>query len=58
MATPLDIGLIAKFDIIFPFLLVMVLVYAFLSRTEWFKEKQAFAFFMGIIKRKVTVCQA
>lgn len=55
MATPLDIGLIAKFDIIFPFLLVMVLVYAFLSRMDWFKEKQVMAFFIAFLLAIMTL---
>jgi uncharacterized membrane protein len=55
MATPLDIGLIAKFDIIFPFLLVMVLVYAFLSRMDWFKEKQAVAFLIAFLLAIMTL---
>ncbi len=55
MATPLDIGLIAKFDILFPFLLIMVLVYAFLSRMEWFKEKQAVAFLIAFLLAIMTL---
>ncbi len=53
MATPLDTSLLQKFDIIFPFLLVLVLVYVALSRISWFKDKQAFcfviAFALGIL---------
>lgn len=53
MATPLDTSLLQKFDVIFPFLLVLVLVYVVLSRISWFKDKQAFcfviAFALGIL---------
>ncbi|MBD3304557.1 hypothetical protein GF343_05415 [Candidatus Woesearchaeota archaeon] len=41
MATPLDIGLLQKFDVIFPFLLILVLGYVVLTRISWFKENQA-----------------
>ncbi|MBD3361569.1 hypothetical protein GF358_02125 [Candidatus Woesearchaeota archaeon] len=55
MATPLDISLLAKFDIIFPFLLVMILVYAFLSRLPAFKEKQAVAFLIAFLLSIMTL---
>ncbi|MEM4239634.1 MAG: hypothetical protein QXM31_01110 [Candidatus Woesearchaeota archaeon] len=55
MATPLDIGLLQKFDVIFPFLFVLVIVYAVLSRTEWFKEKQALAFLLAFVLAIMTL---
>ncbi len=39
MATPLDFGLLQKFGVIWPFLFILVLIYAILSRIEAFKEK-------------------
>jgi len=55
MVTPLDIGLLQKFNVIFPFLFILVLVYAILSRTEWFKEKQAMAFIIAFILAIMTL---
>ncbi|MBW3004364.1 hypothetical protein KY310_00845 [Candidatus Woesearchaeota archaeon] len=47
MATPLDIGLLQKFDVIFPFLLILVLGYVVLTRISWFKENQAICFIIS-----------
>ncbi|MBW3001944.1 hypothetical protein KY338_02150 [Candidatus Woesearchaeota archaeon] len=47
MATPLDIGLLQKFDVIFPFLLVLVLGYVVLTRISWFKENQGICFIIS-----------
>jgi len=47
MATPLDVGLLQKFDVIFPFLLVIVVVYVALTRISYFKDNQAFAFIIA-----------
>jgi len=55
MATPLDIGLIAKFDLIFPFILVLVVTYAFLAKVGWFKEKQAIAFIIAFLLAIMTL---
>ena len=55
MATPLDIGLLQKFNVIFPFLLVFVIIYAILSRLEWFKEKQALALMIAFILSLMTL---
>lgn len=41
MATPLDISLIRQFDVIFPFLLIFVMVYAGLSFMKAFKDNKA-----------------
>jgi cytosine/uracil/thiamine/allantoin permease len=49
MATPLDIGLLQKFDVIFPFIFVLVIVYAVLTRTDWFKEKQGIALILAFV---------
>ncbi|MCK4521157.1 MAG: hypothetical protein KAU20_01195 [Nanoarchaeota archaeon] len=40
MATVLDLGLLQKFEIIFPFLLVFVIVYAILSSTKFLGENK------------------
>jgi cytosine/uracil/thiamine/allantoin permease len=55
MATPLDIGLLQKFDVIFPFIFVLVITYAVLARTEWFKEKQGIAFLLGFVLAVMTL---
>jgi cytosine/uracil/thiamine/allantoin permease len=55
MATPLDVGLLQKFDIIFPFIFVLVIVYAFLTRTEWFKEKQGIALMIAFVLGVMTL---
>jgi hypothetical protein len=55
MATPLDVGLLQKFDVIFPFIFVLVIVYAVLSRTEWMKDKQAIAFILAFILAVMTL---
>ena len=48
MATPLDIGLLQKFDLIFPFLLILVIGYVVLTRIKIFKENQALAFILSL----------
>jgi len=55
MATPLDITALKQFSGIFPFLLVLVLVYAVLSMTDWFKEKKAWAALIAIIAAFMTL---
>src|SRR3989338_4089470 len=55
MATPLDVGLLQKFDVIFPFIFVLVIVYAVLARTEWFKEKQGIAFMLAFLLAIMTL---
>ena len=55
MATPLDVGLFQKFDVIFPFIFVLVLVYAVLGRTEWLKEKQTVAFLIAFVMAVMTL---
>jgi hypothetical protein len=55
MATPLDIGLLQKFDVIFPFLFVLVIVYALLTRTEWMKDKQGIAFLLAFVLAVMTL---
>src|SRR5574342_1248800 len=49
MATPLDITALKQFSGVFPFLLTVVLVYAILSMTAWFKEKKTWAAMIAII---------
>ncbi len=55
MATPLDVGLLQKFDVIFPFIFVLVVVYAILSRTEWLKDKQTMALIMAFVLAVMTL---
>lgn len=47
MATPLDVGLLQKFDVVFPFLLIIVVTYVALTRINYFKENQAYAFIIA-----------
>ncbi len=46
MAAPLDIGLVKQFEVIFPFIFMLVVVYTVLVMTPIFKEKKTVA---GII---------
>ena len=55
MVTPLDIGALKQFSGVFPFLLVLVLVYAILSQTAWFKEKQGMAALIAVIAAIMTL---
>jgi len=48
-ATLLDITALQQFQGIFPFLLVLVLIYAILARTDMFKEKQGIAALLAFI---------
>lgn len=49
MATPLDISVLQQFNSLFPFLLILVLVYVILSQVEWFKEKTAIAAIIAVL---------
>lgn len=49
MATPLDIGILQNFSIIFPFLLVLVLVYAVLTMTKVFGDNKGIYAFLAFI---------
>ncbi len=55
MATPLDIGLLQKFDVIFPFLLIIVLGYVVLTRISWFKENHAIALVISFALAVLTI---
>ncbi len=55
MVTPLDISALQQFSGIFPFLLVLVLVYAVLARTDWFKDKQGVAGLIAFIAAVMTL---
>jgi len=49
MATPLDLGALAAFDKVFTFILVGVLVYAFLSKVDYFSgDRKIFAAIVAI----------
>jgi hypothetical protein len=54
MATPLDIGLLQHFDTVFPFIFVLVIVYAVLSNIM-FKDKQAIAFILAFLLAVMTL---
>ncbi|HLC32441.1 MAG TPA: hypothetical protein VJJ82_01305 [Candidatus Nanoarchaeia archaeon] len=49
MATPLDITVLQQFSGIFPFLLILVLVYVVLSQMEWFKDKTSIAAIIAVL---------
>jgi membrane-associated HD superfamily phosphohydrolase len=55
MATPLDITALKQFSGVFPFLLTVVLMYAILSMTAWFKEKKTWAAMIAIITGFMTL---
>jgi len=55
MATPIDVGILAKFNIIFPFLLILIGSYVFLSKTSWLKDKQSMAFVMAFVIALMTL---
>lgn len=47
MVTPLDIGLVQVFQIIFPFLFVLTVMFAFLTRIAPFKDNPVYAAIMA-----------
>lgn len=47
MATPLDIGLVEMFQIIFPFLFILTVTFAFLTQIKPFKENYVYAAIMA-----------
>ncbi|PIN81528.1 hypothetical protein COV11_01845 [Candidatus Woesearchaeota archaeon CG10_big_fil_rev_8_21_14_0_10_30_7] len=49
MATILDFGLLKPFEAIFPFLFLMVFLYAVLTRFETFKDKPAFSAIIAFV---------
>lgn len=49
MATPLDVSLLQPFKILFPFLLILVFLYAIFIKFNWFKDKQSFAFIAAFL---------
>ena len=55
MATPLDITALKQFQGIFPFLFVLVIVYAVLARTDWFKDKQGIAALIAFLAAIMTL---
>lgn len=55
MATPLDVSLLQQFGGVFPFLLVMVLVYAILSATAFFRERQGTAAMIALLAAIMTL---
>ncbi len=55
MATPLDVGLLQKFDVIFPFLFVLVIVYALLARTKWLEDNKGIAFLISFVLAVMTL---
>ena len=55
MVTLLDIGLLKAFEWVFPFLLVLVIGGAVLSRVLWFKENPALAWGIALILAVMTM---
>jgi len=55
MATPLDITALQQFSGVFPFLLVLVLVYALLSMSDMFKQRQGLAALIAVIAAIMTL---
>lgn len=55
MATPLDISLLRQFDIIFPFLLVFVMVYAGLSFMKAFKDNKGLHALLAFVLALLTL---
>ena len=55
MPTPLDIGMLKSFSGVFPFLLILVLLYAILIKTEWFREKQGIAAVIAVLAAFMTL---
>ncbi len=55
MATPLDLGILKQFDVLFPFLFVLVIVFAILYRTQSFKEKPGLAAIIAFLLAIMTV---
>ena len=55
MATPMDIGLLKEFGVIFPFLLVFIIVYAVLIKTPFFKDNKSLASLLGVVMGIMTL---
>lgn len=55
MATLLDVTALQHFSGLFPFLLVLVLSYAFLSKTDWLKDKQGTAVLIAVLLAFMTL---
>ncbi len=55
MATPLDIGALKQFSGVFSFMFVLVLVYAVLSVTSWFKERKGLAGLVALLAAFLTL---
>ena len=48
MVSPLDVGLLQTFQIIFPFLFVLVVVFAFLTQIKPFKENYVYGAIIAV----------
>ncbi len=55
MATPLDIAALQQFEGVFPFLFVLVVVYAILSSTEYFKDKKVLSVLISVLAAFLTL---
>jgi len=56
MATILDLGALKAFDKVFTFILVTVIIYAFLSKTDYFKdERRVFAAIIALVVGVLTL---
>ncbi len=49
MATPLDLGLLKEFGVIFPFLFIFIVVYAILVKTKYFESNKGLASLLGLV---------
>ena len=49
MATPLDLGLLKEFGVIFPFLLIFIITYAILLKTKYFENNKGLASLLGLV---------
>jgi hypothetical protein len=55
MATPLDIGLLGRFGALFPFLFVLVLVYAILSTVKVFGDRRGLDALIALLAAILTI---
>lgn len=55
MATPLDISTLKHFEGVFPFLFVLVALYAFLSNTDMFRERKGLAALIAVLAAFMTL---
>lgn len=49
MATPLDLGLLKEFGMIFPIIFIFIVMYAILIKTNYFKDNKGLASLLSIV---------